>query len=62
MLQKRTMELAVSAAAALSVLAMVNFGAGAANAGGLYVNEFGSPSTGTAGAGAQAWADDASIT
>ncbi len=29
-------------------------------AGGLYVNEFGTPSMGTAGAGAQAWADDAS--
>ena len=29
-------------------------------AGGLYLNEFGTPSMGTAGAGAQAWADDAS--
>ena len=29
-------------------------------AGGLFLNEFGTPSMGTAGAGAQAWADDAS--
>ena len=31
-----------------------------ASAGGLYLNEFGTPSMGTAGAGAQAWANDAS--
>lgn len=31
-----------------------------AGAGGLYLNEFGTPSMGTAGAGAQAWAADAS--
>ena len=29
-------------------------------AGGLFINEFGTPSMGTAGAGAQAWGDDAS--
>ena len=29
-------------------------------AGGLFLNEFGTPSMGTAGAGAQGWADDAS--
>lgn len=29
-------------------------------AGGLFLNEFGTPSMGTAGAGAQAWGDDAS--
>jgi long-chain fatty acid transport protein len=31
-----------------------------ARAGGLYLNEFATPSMGTAGAGAQAWADNAS--
>ena len=34
--------------------------AGQAGAGGLYINEFGTSSMGTAGAGSQAWANDAS--
>lgn len=34
-------------------------GCGAAQAGGLYLNEFATPSMGTAGAGATAWANDA---
>lgn len=42
-----------------SCLALV-FGASSAEAGGLYLNEFGTPSMGTAGAGAHAWANDAS--
>ena len=37
-------------------------GAGTAHAGGLYVNEFATTSMGTAGAGAEAWANDASTT
>ena len=43
-----------SAGLFLGVLANTAF------AGGLYLNEFGTPSMGTAGAGAQAWANDAS--
>ncbi len=45
-----------------STLMLLLLSAGTVHAGGLYVNEFGSPSTGTAGAGAQAWANDASAT
>ena len=40
---------------------MLTFLASPALAGGLYINEFATPSLGTAGAGAQAWADNASI-
>lgn len=40
---------------------MLTFLAAPALAGGLYINEFATPSLGTAGAGAQAWADNASI-
>lgn len=47
-----------SSAAVLTITCMA-LGAGAAQAGGLYLNEFATPSMGTAGAGAQAWANDA---
>ncbi len=49
---------ALSTTRLVSLICMC-LGAGAAQAGGLYVNEFATPSMGTAGAGAQAWADDA---
>jgi len=63
-----TSDSAVSArrfrARALSTTGLVSLicmclGAGPVQAGALYVNEFATPSMGTAGAGAQAWADDA---
>jgi long-chain fatty acid transport protein len=45
--------------ALLSISAIVSV-EGAAHAGGLYLNEFATPSMGTAGAGAEAWANSAS--
>ena len=62
MLRCHTKGRTVRALTALSVFGLLLFGTDTASAGGLYVNEFGSPSTGTAGAGAQAWANDASAT
>jgi len=49
---------ALSTTGLVSLICMC-LGAGPVQAGGLYVNEFATPSMGTAGAGAQAWADDA---
>lgn len=45
----------------LSIAAAMLFAGGTSSAlaGGLYINEFATPSMGTAGAGAEAWADDA---
>jgi long-chain fatty acid transport protein len=44
----------------LILLFRLSLGASDAHAGGLYLNEFATPSMGTAGAGAEAWANDAS--
>ena len=49
-----------SLASSLFVLFHIWLGANDAHAGGLYLNEFATPSMGTAGAGAEAWADNAS--
>ena len=49
---------ALSTTSLVSLICMC-LGSGPAQTGGLYVNEFATPSMGTAGAGAQAWADDA---
>jgi long-chain fatty acid transport protein len=60
MLDSRTAVFTATSAALFASLALHTLAAPAA-AGGLYLNEFGTPSQGTAGAGAGAWAPDASI-